>query len=285
MKKYVCALMLAVGFVHADINADFATAVEENRVERVQELIKLGANVNTPISHTVTKGDCDWPVKSPALIFAIKENRLSMVKVLAKETKDLSEALGLAIVEGRAQIVDELIAAGADINHVDGDQNTPLIKAVKNARPTAEFSSQAQHQHLSRWQQRRAIINSLINKGADVCHANNEGRTALMEAVLKTDLGTVEKLLQVSAMHEASFLGLGTKPINYADKEGNTALILAVAHVRTKYINNQEYNICVNSQKILKALIETADIDPDSVNKRGESARKLLEELNKKHNG
>jgi len=106
-----------------------------------------------------------------------------------------------------------------------------------------------------------------------------------MVAVLENDLGTVEKLLQVRSMHEASFFGMGTKPINYADKDGNTALIFAVQKVRTRYTNNQEYNLCLNSQKILKALIETADIDPHLVNKKGESAKSLLENLNKEING
>jgi hypothetical protein len=49
--------------------------------------------------------------------------------------------------------------------------------------------------------------------------------------------------------------------------------------------NNQEYNICINSQNIIKALLETPGIDPHHVNKNGETAITLLEKLNKQMNG
>ena len=85
-------------------------------------------------------------------------------------------------------------------------------------------------------------------------------------------------------MTTGSYFGFATKPINYADQDGNTALILAIQRVRSTYINNQEYNICVNSQNIIKTLLETPGIDPHHVNKNDETAITLLEKLNDQMN-
>ena len=221
----------------------------------MQKLVQAGANVNTPIPYTWTSGDCDWEIKSTALIYAVRYNCPNMVKVLLKVEKKLNEALDVAIKEGYSDVVEELIKGGADINYVNENKDTPLIKAIQHARATAEFSSQAQASYNSRWYQRRKIIQTLLKAGANVNHVNKYGRTALMEAVIEHDLNTVQSLLQVPEITTGSCFGFGTKPINYADKDGNTALILAIQNVRCSYIDDQEYKICINSQNIIKTLL------------------------------
>ena len=297
MNKYICLLLLLVGF--AQINAEedysrmstteldtaFILAVKKHHSEKVQELIKAGANVNTPIRYTWTAGDCDWTIESTALVYAVRHNCPNVVKVLLTVDKKLNEALDLAIKEGYSDVVDELIKGGVDINYVNENEDTPLIIAIQHARATAEFSLQAQWKTKSRWYQRRMIIQALLKAGADVNHVNKYGRTALMEAVREHDLNTVQNLLQVPEIHSGSFFGFGTKPINYADKEGNTALIHAIKSVRYRYINQQESNICINSQNIIKALFETPGIDLHHVNDNGDTAITLLEEFKKKMNG
>lgn len=114
-------------------------------------------------------------------------------------------------------------------------------------------------------------MNSLVNK---------KGRTPLMEAVVKHDLSTVKHLLAETEGASVS-LGLGSLAINYADKEGNTALILALQHVRSSYINNQEYNICINSQKIVEVILSVPGIDLYYANKAGKSAVTLIEDISK----
>jgi ankyrin repeat protein len=106
-----------------------------------------------------------------------------------------------------------------------------------------------------------------------------------MEAVIEYDLNTVQHLLQLPEMTKGSCFGFGEKLINYADQNGNTALMIAVQKACYKYINNQEYNICINSQKIIKAILETPGIDPYHVNKNGETAIVLLEKLNNQIKG
>ena len=298
--KYFCFLLLLVGFVQVngkltaeeyskmstvELDAAFILAVQEHRSEKMQELIQAGANVNTPIPYMLTSGDCDWEIESTALIYAVRHNCPNMVKALLKAEKKLNEALDVAIKEGYSDAVEELIKGGADINYVNENKDTPLIIAIQHARATAEFSPQAQAQAISRWSQRRKITQMLLKAGANVSHVNKYGRTALMEAVIEHDLNTVQNLLQVPEMTTGSYFGFATKPINYADQDGNTALILAIQRVRSSYINNQEYNICINSQNIIKYLLETPGIDPHHVNKKGETAITLLEKLNKQMNG
>lgn len=295
--KYFFLLLLLVGFVQingklaaedyskmstVELDAAFILAVQEHRSEKMQELIQAGANVNIPIPYTWTSGDCDWEIESTALIYAVRHNCPNMVKVLVKVEKKLNEALDVAIKEGYSNVVEELIKGRADINYVNENKDIPLIIAIRHARATAEFSSQAQARATSRWYERRKIIQMLLEEGANVSHVNKYGRTALMEAVIEHDLNTVQNLLQVPEMTMGSYFGFGTKPINYADKDGNTALILAIQKVRYSYINNQEYNICMNSQNIINALLETPGIDVHYVNKNGETALTLLENLYEK---
>lgn len=295
INKYFCLLLLLIGFVQlngklaaedyskmskAELDAAFILAVQEHCSEKMQELIQAGANVNAPIPYTWTSGDCDWQIESTALIYAVRHNCPNMVKVLLKVEKKLNEALDVAIEEGYSDVVEVLIKGGADINYVNKNKDTPLIIAIQHARATAEFSPQAHEKATSRWYHRRKIIQTLLKAGANVSHVNKYGRTALMEAVKKYDLDTVHKLLDVPEMTMGSYFGFGTKPINYADKDGNTALILAMQMVRCSYINDQEYNICVNSQNIINALLETPGIDAFHVNKNGETALTLFEKLN-----
>lgn len=266
------------------LDTAFISAVKKNQSEKIQALIKAGANINTPIPYTFTQGDCDWNVKSTALTYAVRNNHVELVSILLKEknkiNQNLNEILNTAIEEGYLGIVKELIKEGVDINQ---SETSPLIIAIQNARPGGQFSAQAQGQYLSRWRARQYIIEALLEAGANVSHVNKDGRTALMEAVINHDLNTVQKILEVPEIHTGSFFGFGTAPINYADKDGNTALILAIKHMRSRYIDNQEYNIAVNSQKIIEELLSHSSIDAYHVNKDGVTAVSLLEEENKRH--
>ncbi|MCH9616783.1 MAG: hypothetical protein SP4CHLAM5_02040 [Chlamydiia bacterium] len=275
-RQNIFLFFLAIGMSQLDGNVKldnaFISAIKKNNSEQVQELLQLGADVLTPIPYIHTDGDCDWKVQTTPLIYAARQNRPDLVRELLKVKQNTSKAFEIAIKEGALEVVDELIRGGADINHTDENKNTLLILAVENARASAEFSLQAQQRSRSLWKKRRAIIQSLLQAGANINAANKYGRTALIEAIVEHDLHTVESLLEASKLQAGSFLGF----INHADIDGNTALIHAVKKTRTSYINNQEYNICVNSQKILSTLLEIPEADPDHANKNGETARKLF---------
>lgn len=268
----------------SELNTSFTAAVRGNDVKKVQELLKAGADVNTPIKYIQTSGDCDWDMQTTPLKFALSRNQLEMAKTLLQGKKIpqdlLNQTLNNAVARGAWALVEALLQEGADLNNTDNnDQDTPLILAVKNARPLSEFSSQAQARFDSGWSSRKKIIETLLKAGASVRHTNKRGSTALIEAVKTHDLLTVQELLKHPEMTRGSFFGFGQKPINYADEDGNTALIIAVNYIRTMYIsgNSQEYMTCLNSQNIVEALLKTPGIDPYHVNKKGETAISLLE--------
>lgn len=267
------------------LNKAFISAVSSYNLKEMQELIKAGADVNAPISHTFTSGDCDWEIKSSPLIFAIKNNQPEMVKILLqvknKLHTTLNEALEEAIREGCSAIVEELIKEGADVNYVNKNKDTPLILAIEKARPLSEFCRQAQEQSKSRWEEREEIIQILLEAGANINYVDKYGETALMKAIKKQDLNTVQDLLKFPEITRGSFFGFGEKPINRANKDGNTALIIAIKHIRTSYIvgDSRSHHECLNSQSILEALLKTPGIDLYHVNKKGETAITLLEKL------
>lgn len=272
-----------VTMFQTELNQRFVDAVKQNAAEQVEKLLTIGADMNTPISYTITEGDCDWDTQSTALIYATEHNYSETVKVLTKHKKDLNIALRIAISKGYEATTSTLIEAGVNINFIDEDGNTPLIFAIQDARPNAEFSSQAQSRYRSRWQQRQNIIQLLLQAGADITHTNKKGRTALMEAVINQDLHTVQSLLQHPDISKIKFFSF-TRFINYADNDGNTALMHAINKVQYLYTNNQEYNICINTQKIMEVLLNHPDIDLYLTNNNGESAIDLFEEFERRTN-
>jgi ankyrin repeat protein len=194
-------------------------------------------------------------------------------------------ALMKAISSGSLATVKKLIKEGADINQQDAYKNTPLVLAIKNARPISEFSGQAQARTRSRWQARKKIIQVLLEAGANIKHVNKWGSTALMEAVKNNDLNTVQDLIKLPEMTKSSFFGFSEKPINYANKDGNTALIIAIKHIITSYIvgDRQSYHSAQNSQKIVDALFKTPGIDLYHINNKGETAISLFNKLHKQN--
>ena len=290
--KYFCLVLLFTGFVQinssaehsvtedyskmssAELDKAFISAVKSHHSEKMQGLIQAGANVNAPVPYawTMGRGEGAWDlnIESTALMYAVRHDCPKIITVLLtvkkKLNETLNEALKVAITEGSSDVAKELIKGGADINYIDKDKNTPLIKAISYGK--------------------QEIIKALLNAKADVTRANMCGRTALMEAVRQYDLNTVLELLKVPEINTGWFLGFGTKPINYADQDGNTALIDAVKHIRYSYVSGDKhgYMACQNSQSIVEALLKTPGIDPHHVNKKGETAITLLEKLNKKAN-
>ena len=92
-----------------------------------------------------------------------------MVKLLIDNGSDMGDSLSLAVMRGHKEIVQLLIANGADVN-VKGYAiiGTPLHSAVFHSR--------------------KEIAELLISKGADVNAKRNDGDTPLDLTIIRTTL-------------------------------------------------------------------------------------------------
>lgn len=104
--------------------------------------------------------------------------------------------LGAAIAHGYGELTIILLKHGADVNKVSGYFDTPLISTVRR------------YQH--------AMLNLLLERGADADGQNQRGRTALMEAIQVDDPHSFIILLRK----------VGADP-NIRDRRANTALHFA----------------------------------------------------------
>ncbi len=250
-------------------------AARQGHLDLLRELIIVAANLKHP----------DWAAAdlliNKALVAAAYEGQLDVMLELIKAGANINYVHGYlettALIEaaeqGHVDVVKELVKMGADLNYVDKNGEAALFKAVKRGRLD--------------------VVKELIGAGAYVNLANRAGDTALMYAIKEHNFDLVQSLLLSLEFHpgiwqliKELFLHSEHKPINYADKDGNTALILAIKNLKYRYFegDKREYNDCVNSQRILEELLNFPGVDHHHVNKKGETAIILLEELQRKQN-
>ncbi len=266
-----------------DINEAFILAAAKGRLEVVRELIQAKPKKS---------------VISEALISAATNNHPDVVGELITAGANVNHfdkykrtALILAAREGCLSIVKVLIKAGANVNHGDKDGGTALVLAAESGYPAvvrelikAKSKQNAIDEALLRliacesdrkteaWKKSRAeAVQDLLKAKANVNHADKNGNTALMFAAKNHDLDAVQLLLKTRGID-----------VNRANNDGNTALIVALNCVRTSYIPDhygRERKQCEDSQEIVKILFEAPGTNHHHVNKKGDTAVKLLERI------
>ena len=246
-----------------DINEALIFAAQEGHANVVRELIQADDNVNGGgglLGFFKSFFNVSRPNKSHLDIALIRaaEAFPGITTHLATGKPNYSD------LKNHLDVIKLLIQAGAQVNHTNEFGNTALIKVIQCSLYTEEQKKA-----------RAEIIQVILKAGANVNHANKEGDTALIRAIKEHDLDAVQILLKTPGIN-----------INYADNNGNTALIIALQYIKTTYIpgNNKEYNNCLNSQKILETLLQIPGINPHHVNKKGDTAIKLLEKVTGKMN-
>ena len=108
-------------------------------------------------------------------IAAVKQHLDAGAEVDAKDDKFVGTFLHWAAAGGQNEIVELLIAKGADVNATDGDGDTPLHLAGNNTAT-------------------KEVAELLIAKGADVNAKNNVGDTPLDCAILFEHTETADLL-------------------------------------------------------------------------------------------
>jgi hypothetical protein len=170
-----------------EYDTPLATAVSQEDIDAVRDLISKGENVNereddkaTPLFVAVNNGYT--PIAEVLLNFGAKVNA---------RNKEKQTALMQMDEDASVEMVDLLVRYGAKVNLVDNVGNTALIIAAESASVE--------------------VVKALIDAGADVNVVNKEGRSALMAAADDIDIDKVRALLLA-----------GAKP-ELRDKEGRTA--------------------------------------------------------------
>lgn len=161
------------------------------------------------------------------LMFAIKSNQPLLVeKLLHPDTVNIKNKQGLSALMmatelANCALIEKTLIAGADVNEVDIDGNTALMRCI------AIFKD-------------NAVVKLLIANKTDQSIANSHGYTALMLAAEKGLTEVVMQLLEANAENINAELTMDYK-------KGQTALYLAF----NKSINNfEEY------KKIIELLID-----------------------------
>ena len=96
-----------------------------------------------------------------------------------------------------------------------------------------------------------AIVQLLINEGADIDAGDKDGRTALIRAVLVGNTGVIKFLINEGA------------DIDAGDKDGRTALMQAVL---------------IGNTRVIKFLINEGRANVDAIDNNGKTALQLVEE-------
>jgi ankyrin repeat protein len=205
-------------------------AARENHTDKVKELLQAGAKVD--------QQECD---KTTPLIIASDCGNTEVVEILLSDEKidvDIKDKMGQTALHRAAKkeylnISERLINAGANINEVDENGNTPLLlvslmgaaKAVKMLLRNEKIDIHAKNFHHDQTALHIAtiggypdIVQMLIDAGANVDEVDNSGRTPFL-------LASSNGHIQI-----ADTLHTLTIDIHAKDKEGRTAIYLGVSN-------------------------------------------------------
>ena len=196
-------------------------AVLNNYTDVAEELINAGANPNIRIN------------TEPLLLFALNKLNIDIVKLLIEskrlniniQDKHDNTALLIAVKQKNPDIVEKLLAKGADANIGNNKNEMPIIMALNSI--------------VSRSSPK--IIMDLINSGADVNYVSrDEEKTPLHLASEIRDLADVVNVLITKGANVNALTANGETPLYIASRSNNIDI------VKTLLNNNADVNIATN---------------------------------------
>jgi len=218
-----------------------------------------------------TGPDLDFKNDSCALASAALSGDARSVRSLLDKGADVNAkckeggtALGLAAVMGHADVMRVLISKGADVNARTDEGDTALMLVIENAstadaiRRLVALNPRANQDSLGGApQSTAAIVRVLLDGGADVNAAGNEGETALMYAVSMGDPNILRGLIEKGAR------------VNARNNKGQTALMVAI---ETALINEESDPAVVQRTASVVRVLLDSDADVNAAGNEGETA-------------
>lgn len=176
--------------VSVSYSTPLASAVADEDIDRVRELIAQGENVN---------GKDDAYDDITPLFVAVETGNLEIIqtlldagaKVNARNSQKRTPLMQIDS-DATAELIDVLIRHGSKLNLTDDQHNTALISGIDSGIEAS-------------------VVEAMIRAGADVRLANKSGRTALMQAADRDDFEIVKLLVEAGA------------DVNARDEDGDTA--------------------------------------------------------------
>jgi ankyrin repeat protein len=208
-----------------------ALAANSNQIQSLELLLKAGAEVNSQDIHgktALTYASDRGHSEAKALLKSFGANATKTVEWYKAEYGD--NAFIQATADGRADVVDEMIENGFQVNTQNAAGVTALMR-VKNIGSLQILLNAGANVHLRDNAGFTALIHasadwlpemvkSLIQAGADIEAKTPDGKTALMFAALQGRVSAVQALLDAGAK------------VNERDNNNKTALSHAI--VRNK---------------------------------------------------
>lgn len=209
MSRILCTLVLSMvltGLAHA---GSYEDSLSSARLGDTQQLVKL---LNRGVDPDTVDGQ-----GNTLLMLAAREGYADTVKALLKYRPKLSarnqagdSALMLAVLKSNAEIVDLLLAAGAEINH---DGWTPLAYAAFEG-------------HVD-------LLGRLIEKGADVNALVPNKSNALMLAARNGHIEVVRRLVKLDVNFDQKN-DSGFTAESWALSNGNSDIAELIRTARTR---------------------------------------------------
>lgn len=233
----VLMLSLASKVSAAEEGAALVKAAEVGDIEKVRSLLAGGADPNARDRDGYT-----------ALIWAAyrDRNEIASALVQAKADVNLKEpfmglfALGTAAGRGNAQMVEELLKAGADVHQEDNSGHSCLTSAALEGHATVvrrlveagsnlEVPCRVNNGETVLIGAARLgkadVVDVLLEAGAKVNAKDRDAFTALMGAAREGHVDIVKKLLDAGAELEAKDSGYGRTALMFAVEKGRVEVV------------------------------------------------------------
>lgn len=230
------------------LNSNLHKALSEGNLEKCEEYIKLGADINavgadgkTPLITSVLSGNIDYvrffldKGANPNKGYSTNKNKVirdarseylvpldicksaDMARLLIKSGSDVNfksfsrvmTSLTRNIFTGDLEVAKVLIENGAKLNDIDENGDTLLMNTISFPTATHIHNSPKIHAGIDG-------IRLLLENGVDINATNKQGQTALMVAILNGRSDVAKLIIEKGAN------------VNIKDKDGKTAFMLAI---------------------------------------------------------